>query len=220
MAQLEGTAKPEGSLAFQVVKNDPAKARAAGWEAFHWRVKNWLVQRWQEVPLECYLFLCFLASKIIPGANVPAHGRLYGKVIRGDGTTLDLGCVGVRLIVTAGRNFLAGCFDGTNEPEVLKYHGYGTGTTSPASNNTALETELTTQYAVNSTRPTGTQSVSSAVYTTVGTLTPDASVACTEWGLLSQAATGGGTLFDRQTFSVVNLASGDSFVTTYALTIS
>jgi hypothetical protein len=41
----------------------------------------------------------------------------------------------------------------------------------------------------------------------------------TEWGLLSQAATGGGSLFDRQVFSALNLANGDSLQTTYDLTI-
>ena len=57
-----------------------------------------------------------------------------------------------------------------------------------------------------------------ATYTTVGTLTADAAIACTEHGIFSQAATGGGTLFDRSVFAVVNLANGDSLQATYVWT--
>ena len=50
-------------------------------------------------------------------------------------------------------------------------------------------------------------------------MTFDNTAAITAWGLLSQAATGGGTLFDRQVFSAINVASGDSIQFTYDLTI-
>ncbi len=76
---------------------------------------------------------------------------------------------------------------------------------------------------MNSTRPTGSQSASLAVYTTAATFTPDSggTLAVTEHGILSQAATGGGTLLDRNVFAAVNLVTPvDSLTTTYTLTIS
>ncbi len=134
---------------------------------------------------------------------------------------VNYGFVGRHLVVTAGKNFLASTLDNTAEPENLKFHGYGLGTTGPAAGNTTLETELTTQYSTNSTRPTGSQAHSTNTYTTIATVTPDAAVAVTEWGLLDQASTAGGNLLDRQTFSAINLnGSGDSLQTTYVFTQS
>lgn len=164
--------------------------------------------------------LCWLLRRVLPRGVGLLTAELRGVVRRADGTTLDLGLVGRHLVVTAGKNYLAACFPGTNEPENMKYHGFGTGTTAAAAGDTALQTELTTQYATDNTRPTGSQSSSTNTYTTAGTLSPDATVAITEWGLLSQAANSGGTLFDRQVFSALNLVSGDSLTTTYVLTIS
>ena len=70
-------------------------------------------------------------------------------------------------------------------------------------------------------RPTGSQAHSTNTYTTVATFTPDASVATTEWGLLTQASNAGGTLLDHQVFSAINLnGTGDSLQTTYVLTFS
>lgn len=134
---------------------------------------------------------------------------------------VDYGLIGIHLVVTAGKNYLASTLNNTAEPEDLKFHGYGLGTTAAAAGNTALETELTTQYSTNSTRPTGSQASSTNTYTTVATVTPDAAVAVTEWGLHSQAAVPGGTLLDRQVFSAINLnGTGDSLQTTYVFTIS
>lgn len=197
-------------------------ARYKRWEILKWRVRHFFVQRWRELPLEALLLVCRVLARLVPGFNVPMHGRLYAKVIRNGNDVWDYGHVGVHLIVTAGKNYVAGNFSGTGEPENLRYHGFGTGTTAAAAGDTALQTELTTQYAADNTRPTGSQSSTTNVYTTVATLSPDTggTIAVTEWGLLSQAATGGGTLFDRQVFSAVNLVAGsDSLQTTYALTV-
>jgi hypothetical protein len=87
--------------------------------------------------------------------------------------------------------------------------------------DTALQTELTTQYNPDSTRATGsTTEASATVFRTVGTNTFDASAAITEHGILSQAATGGGVLLDRSQFSAVNVANADSLQSTYDLTIN
>lgn len=236
-----------------------------------WKVRNFFKQRWKELPLELGLAVARVAAKVIPGFNVPAHGRLYALVFRGGpklpntyefvsaghgditfqvydrpwrgdteavplrlvriseaaavgfglGHTEDLGHVGVHLVVTAGKNYIASTFDNTAEPENLKFHGYGTGTGAAAAGDTGLGTELTTEYVTNSTRPTGSQAHSTNTYTTIGTLSPDSggTLAITEWGLFSANAST--TLLDRQVFSAVNLvATSDSLQTTYVFTQS
>lgn len=147
-------------------------------------------------------------------------GFLYLAKILRDGTRLELGMASVRVVTTAGVNFIVDAFQGTTELENLKYHGFGTGTNAEASGDTALQTELTTQYNPDNTRPTGslTEGASANIYRTVGTVTVDASAAITEHGIFSQAATGGGTLLDRSVFSVVNLQNGESLQATYELT--
>lgn len=148
------------------------------------------------------------------------EGALFGKLIKADGRVFNLGLMGLNIVTTAGVTFIADAFRGTTEPETMRYHGLGTGATGEVIGNTALQTELTTQYNPDNTRATGTLAGSAGVYTTVGTNTVDAAVSPTEWGLLSQAATGGGTLMDRETFTAVALANGDSLQTTYSLTFT
>jgi hypothetical protein len=186
---------------------------------FSWRARNWrrMVRSGEHlIPLRAK------AARLVGGRAVCVMtAELYGFVTHRDGSITDYGLLGRHLVVTAGKNYLASAFDNTVEPETLKYHGYGTGTTAAAIGDTGLQTELTTQYAVDSTRPTGSQAHSSATYTTVATLSPDSggTIAVTEWGLFSAASST--TLFDRQVFSAVNLvASSDSLTTTYVLTIS
>jgi hypothetical protein len=215
---MSGAVGVEGQLTMRVIRGRPT-----GKNTLWWRVHNWLTVRWRELGLSAFLTALPLVKWVVPGLTV-MHGALHLKVIRGDGTEEDYGVVGRHLITTAGKNYVASTFDNTAEPEILKYHGYGTGTTAAAIGNTALVTELTTEYASDNTRPTGSQTHSTNTYTTQITLTPDSggTLAITEWGLFSQAANSGGTLLDRQVFSAINLnsANGDSLQTTYTLTIS
>src|SRR5206468_11060454 len=122
------------------------------------------------------------------------------------------------LHTTAGKNYLASSLDNPFEPELFKYHGAGTGTTAAAAGDTALQTECTTALNPDSTRAVGSQAHSTNTYTTVGTLTFDAAASVTEWGLLS--ATSAGTLLDRQVFTSVGVAIGDSIQFTYTFTQS
>lgn len=155
--------------------------------------------------------------------NVPHFtGALFLTIIRADGERVDLGLASMRVVTTAGVNFVVDAFQNLTELEILKYHGIGTGIAAEAAADAALGIELTTQYNPDSTRATGslTEGAAANVYRTVGTNTVDAAVAITEHGIFSQAATGGGTLLDRSVFSAVNLASGDSLQTTYDLTVN
>jgi hypothetical protein len=150
------------------------------------------------------------------------YGSLYLTHIRADGDVVELGLASMRVVTTVGVNFLVDAMQGIVEPEILKYHGIGTGNTAESSADTALVTESTTALNPDSTRATGslTEGAAANIFRTVGTNLVDASVACVEHGIFSQAATGGGTLLDRSVFSTVNLASGDSLASTYDLTIA
>ena len=164
-----------------------------------------------------------LAARALGIAHV--YGALSLVVIRGNGDIEDYGLVSMRVVTTAGVNYLVDALQNLTEPENLKFHGIGTGTNAEAIGDTALQTELTTEYNPNSTRATGslTEGASANIFRTVGTNTLDSGTpAVTEHGIFSQAATGGGTLLDRSTFAAINLvgANGDSLQSTYDLTIA
>lgn len=148
------------------------------------------------------------------------YGSLFLSVIRTDGERLDLGLAGLKMVTTAGVTYLAADIaGGANDSSLFKYHALGTGALTEAITNTALVTELTTQYATSLNRPAGSQSSAAGVYTTIGSNTVTASVAATEHGIFTQPLTGG-TLLDATSFTVVNLASGDTLQTTYNFTIT
>lgn len=143
---------------------------------------------------------------------------------RGLAVEWDYGEIAHHLVTDTGVAFLVDAFQGTVEPEILKFHGAGTGTTAESAAQTALVTESTTALNPDSTRATGslTEGATANIFRTVGTLTFDATAAITEHGLFSQAATGGGTMWDRSMFSgsTINVASGDSIQFQYDLTCS
>jgi hypothetical protein len=150
-----------------------------------------------------------------------AIGHLWGSVFRQDGSVLDLGLMSCRVVTDTGVGYVVDAFQNLVELENMRYHGLGTGGAAEAAGNTALTTELTTQYSSSNTRPTGTlgeKSGDSKTYETTATITVSAGVAATEHGIFSQAATGGGVMLDRTLFSVVNLASSESLATTYQIT--
>lgn len=184
--------------------------------------RAWRVRQWLKNLLDGSFFIPAFARVARRLGLVVMYSSLQGRVYHADGSVTDYGLLGRRVVTDAGVAFLASAFDNTVEPEIMKYHGFGTGTTAEAAGQTALVTELTTEYATDNTRPTGSQAHSSNTYTTVGTLAPDSggTLAITEHGIFSQAANSGGTLWDRTKFSAINLvASADSLAATYVLTL-
>lgn len=150
---------------------------------------------------------------------IRAGMKLDGLMPEFGGELWDYGVVSHKVITTAGVGFLTDAFQDIAELELMNFHGIGLGGTAPVVGDTALQTELTTQYNPDNTRATGVQSEAAAnIYRTVGTNTVDATVALLEHGILSQAATGGGILWDRSIFTVINLVSGDSLESTYDMT--
>jgi len=147
---------------------------------------------------------------VIRGDTRPV-GRLYAVRIRPDGTREDLGLISTKLVTTAGVDWTAGLFAGTNTA-TAKYHQSGTGTTAPAITDTALQT-------ANATVATGSLTAATNVATTVGTISYSATLAITEWGLFTAVGgSGSGTLIDRATFAAINVLSGDSIQFTFTLT--
>lgn len=137
----------------------------------------------------------------------------------------DYGVMSRKVITTAGVNYIAAQWVAANDTNTIrnfKFVGIGTGTGAEATSDTALGTELTTEYNPDSTRATGTGTNPSAnIVQEVATNTLDSGTpAITEAGLLSQAATGGGTLWDRFKFSAINLtgANGDGIQSTIKAT--
>lgn len=195
--------------------NRPVQGRL--WGVVHRADQGWLDLRRQGWTLNTVTRRGIIATDRFDRSTAFSIGEMLR---RGLGRVEDYGCLGCHLVVTAGKNYVASCYPNTAELENMKYHGFGTGTNAAAAGDVGLQTELTTEYAVNSTRPTGSQSTTLAVYTTVGTLSPDSggTLAITEWGLFS--ATSSVSLLDRQVFSAINLVAGsDSLATTYAHTV-
>lgn len=149
-------------------------------------------------------------------------GQLWATVVRTDGQVEDLGLVSCRVVTSAGVNFIVDAFQGLTNLTDLRYHGVGTGTTAESASQTALVSELSTQYSTSNSRPTGTAGEvagSSNAYETTATITVSASVALTEHGIFSRAQTGGGVLLDRSVFPAVNLAASESMQVTYQLSM-
>jgi hypothetical protein len=159
---------------------------------------------------------------IVYGSGVFGVARLEATVLRADGRIERLGLIATKLITDAGVAFLVDDWDNNGtDLTTLNFHGCGTGAGAEAVGDTALGTESTTALNPDNTRATGTRSQPAAnQYRSVGTLTFDAGAAITEHGLLSQSATGGGTLWDRSVFSAINVVSGDSIQFTYTCTVS
>jgi hypothetical protein len=152
-------------------------------------------------------------------------GVLYIDHIRGGQVIWHTSVPIPNQIVNAGETALRDCFGGTGTPtcttvQNFKFHGIGTSSQAIAETDTGCVSELTTQYNPDNTRATGSQTNNGAnVYRTVGTNTVDAAVTIQEFCLMSQAATGGGTMWTRILTGAIALGAGDSLQTTYDLTI-
>jgi hypothetical protein len=184
-----------------------------------WRIRNML--RWNYI--KAWIGVMFISPIANKFGLLTGWGELRLVLIKADGRRIDYGVVSRQLVTDAGVAYIVDDWDGgANVIDNFNYHGFGTDDTpGEAVGDTALQLECTTALNPDSTRATGTKSQPTAnAMRTVGTLTFDASAAVVEHGVFTQAATGGGTLLDRSTFSAVNVVSGDSIQATYTLTLS
>jgi hypothetical protein len=219
--------RPEGSVSAKVLRAQPDAAPPAfapfwqpipaglSWGRYLHTLKEELKLRMRVAGKGFY-------RGLLSGTGVIGVARLYATVTRADGRVERLGLLSTKLVTDAGVAFLVDDWDNNGtDLTTLNFHGCGTGTNAENQTDTTLQTESTTALNPDSTRATGTRSQPAAnQYRSVGTVTFDASAAITEHGLLSQAATGGGTLWDRSVFSAINVASGDSIQFTYTVTLS
>ena len=180
-----------------------------------WRLQNLVFHRMRDWPR-------LLVAAVARWLHLPVIlGRLYVRVRKADGSWVNYGLVSTRLVTTAFVTLLVDNLQAeTAAWGDFKYHGIGTGTTAAAIGDTLLETELTTEYTADNTRPAGSQTETSAtVYKSVGTVTIDSGTpAITEHGLFNVAPRASASLMDRHVFAAVNMVAGDSFVATMELT--
>lgn len=217
---MQGNIGPSGELTLQLIR--PVK-RAP----LQWRLKNMLtfsyIMGWIAVKILAPFFM--KVAKVLRLPLLMGYGELSIKTWNPiTQEWIDYGVVSRRVITDAGVTFLRDDWNNNAQDyTTMNFHGIGTGTNAESASDTALQTESTTALNPDSTRATGTRSTpASNQWRSVGTLTVDADVACTEHGILSQSATGGGTLWDRSKFAAINLvgANPDSIQCTYTCTLS
>jgi len=183
-----------------------------------WRIKNAL--RWSYIWGWFVTILAKGFSKLTGIVTFTSELRI--KLIKASGEWIDYGVVSRRCVTDTGVAFVVDAWDNrATSLENMNYHGLGTGAGDESAAETALVAECTNVLNPDSTRATGVRSQPAAnQYRSVGTLTFDDAAAVIEHGLLSQAATGGGVLWDRSLFAAINTASGDSIQSTYTLTLT
>lgn len=115
------------------------------------------------------------------------------------------------LVVTAGKGYVASRMKDASAT-AMSHMAIGSGTTNPAANDTAPETQLG-RVSLTST------AVSGAVVTYVATFAAGTGTgAVTEAAILN--ASSGGTMLCRTEFNVVNKGSSDSMTVTWTVTVS
>ncbi len=116
------------------------------------------------------------------------------------------------LVVSAGLNAILDRLVGTSEA-VMSHMALGSGSTAAAAANTALETQLGSREALDSSTVT-TNSVAYVCSFEAG----DGTGAVTEAGIFNAASSG--TMLCRSVFSVINKAASDSLSITWTITIT
>lgn len=158
-------------------------------------------QIWQENK-----FSFFLRHNL--GISLPKFS-LFGKFT--DKMTIE------NLVVSAGKAGIASRINGSGAEAIANYLAIGIGILAPAAGDVALGSEITTgggaraAATVSRITTTVTNDTAQAQYTWTFSL----SFAITEVGLLNAASAG--TLFTRDTFSAVNVVSGDTLQVTHKL---
>lgn len=225
--QNDGVVGPSGMLKSK--KITPQKA------PFSWRMRNalrfsyirGLLGTWLAIKASSLTGMAVVTSelsvRLVRGATrVPVDpGNEDSEVLYRGGTWTDYGVVSRQVVTNNGVAFIVDAWQNTVELENMKFHGVGTGVTAENVADSALVTESTTILNPDSTRASGVQTESAAnQLVSTATATFDGAGAITEHGLFSQAATGGGVLFDRSVFAAMNVISGDGLQFIYTVTFT
>lgn len=138
----------------------------------------------------------------------------WEMVLTGPDGELKQHVKGENVITTAGKQYLAAFLNSAATAAstfTARYVGIGTNSTTEAAADTQLGTEIA--------RHTGTVSVSGAVYSVVATFAAGTGTgAIVEYGLLTSNTAG--TLFSRDTETVINKGAGDTLTVTTEVTLS
>jgi len=140
---------------------------------------------------------------------------LRARVIKADGTVVDYGVLGRRVVTDVFVNFMVDQMVAeTTEWGDFKFHDSGEDNTAESAANTDMG--LTDGEA----RATGSQGegASANIYQTVGTISYTTIKSIVEHGVFSQIT--GGTLLDRTVFTSIGVDNGDSIQFTYELTVN
>ncbi len=176
-----------------------------------WRVRN--MARWYFIWGWLAHVLGHLYSRLF-GAPVML-GKLSAIVTRADGTRINYGVLGYRVVTTAFVNFVVDQLQAeTSVFGDFLYHDSGVGSTAENVTDTAIET------TDGESRASGTQTegASANIYRSVGTIAYTSTLALREHGLFN--ASTAGTLMDRTVFTAINVVNGDSVQYTYELTVT
>ena len=122
--------------------------------------------------------------------NIPHfYGRLWVTHLPKDESPIHYGLASLRVVTDAGVNYIVDAFQNNEELENMKYHGIGIDNTSEVVGDTALQSELTTQYNPDSTRATGSTESGATlnIYRTIATNAVDAGVSIVEHGIFDQS---------------------------------
>jgi hypothetical protein len=210
---IQGRSKPRGKLSSEIIPAPRVRGPGLAW---HLRTKL----RWTYIHGWIGHNLAPLFSKMFGILTVTT--KLSVRRILADGTIIDCGVTHYGKVITDdGAEFIVDAWQNSVELENMVYHGIGTSATAVGVTDAALNAEITTQYSPDSTRATGTAVEASAqVLRSVGTNTLDGAAVIEEFGLFSQAATGGGIMFEHALTGTQTLGSGDGLQTTYEVTFN
>jgi hypothetical protein len=201
------------------------------WTMPHGDVQSEEVLKWRKGNVKRLLGQLWKLQVMKRASRITGYPFMYGtlwvrKLDGRSGRDTLFGISSFRVVTNVGRDELIDEFDPATQAgfdlSTFRFHGLGTGATAEAVTDTALVTELTTEYTGNvravdasPTQPT------SDVYRTVGVNTLDSGTpTVTEHGLFS--ASSAGILWDRSltgSFPLVG-TNGDGLQTTYNLTIA
>lgn len=125
-------------------------------------------------------------------------------------------------VPTAGKALVAGRINASGAPAAAGYIGIGIGTTAFNATDTALETERQADGTASTAHTSATASLVTTDVTNdtaqlVATFSFTATLAITESGVFN--ASSAGTMLCRQTFSAINVVSGDSLQVTWKIDV-
>lgn len=116
------------------------------------------------------------------------------------------------LVVTAGKNWIAGRMYDTGIPDQMSHMAIGTGTTAAAAGDTALGTQAGIVSLTSTTVSTNTVQYVATFGAGTGT------GAITEAGIFNAASSG--TMLCRTVFSVINKGAADTLGITWTITVN